>query len=820
MAHLRGRVSSVRLHDEDTGYTFARLMPVMRAEAAQSQAIRGTMAYGLVPGEVVEVEGEWVQDNRAGEVLQVSKVERVPPASRDQEATYVASMVRGLSQKVAGEVLDHFGGLRALMDVCRDEPARLDEPLGGKRKLVRSLRNVQWDRSEVDPFVFTSLRSAGLRVTQINSLVRFFGAKALRQIAQTKPYNFCRVPQVGFTSAEKVAEFYAREQGRRMDLFDEDRLMYGMCEVVGLARRDGHVCAPDTSLIDAGVRHLRLPGTDRTRTILAGALDRAVAQALLVRDHGMLYTRGLRKAETDLARRILKIKNSGARPFYLSEHQIVRKLSDTPLSEEQKQAVATMGTSPISLLVGGPGRGKTRVLESLLDLLDEQNRTSLVLAPTGKAAKRASEVTGRECFTVHKAIGLDGSDNVHDKAFGSYVDAKARLRVDVVIVDEASMLDLVLAFELFRRVRAGKTSVVLVGDPDQLPPVSAGQVLFDLIRSDAIPVARLTRVFRQAGGSAIVDAADAINAGRTPEFARDGYEMRLFDPSTATGYPGAADAAAQRFEVERTGSWLNQALLKYKQDLRIDPLSDIQIYAPQRTGPLGLHALNERLQALLNPPKGAVSHGQVKIDGGFPLREGDKVMQIQNNYRLRLVNAPDDVKRHGKRGGKKPSSSVQQHLVSVMNGQVGYVQKINAAQSSVTVRFEGVEHDVLYLRSDEWRQLAPAYAMSIHRSQGSETPYAFIVLHRSMNPRLMDRCLLYTATTRAKYGVAFFAMEDDIARASQNTEARNRHSNLHRRLAEPRGKTPGEGRRRRMVAPVPPVARTAPRSRTLQAIAS
>lgn len=787
MAYLRGRVTSITWRDDFTGETVARIAPEGPNPKRTSFAFWGDFVTGFTTGECLTVYGDWHLHPRLGKVFRVNKVERHPPTTREGEIQFLAGAIVGLSKKKAGELLDWAGGLDALLHICKREPGRLEEALPRARKLRARLRNAQWDRQDVDVDAFVALQSAGLRITQIQQLAKFFGPSALRRIAQTSPYDFCQVPKVGFASAERVARFYAKEQGRPLDLYNEERLVYGLCDVAARERNYGHVCTTEDRLIRGGLSFLELPRNRASVTALQEKLGVALKRRLLVKDFGQIYTRGLYKAETDLAKRIGKLLVSGARPLPGTPATIRRALQGSGLSAEQTEAVVLLGSSAVSLLVGGPGRGKTRTLKSFVDLLDQMRRSYLLLAPTGKAAKRLSEMTGKPAYTIHKACGLDREEDVHSKRYGRKLGRREKLVADVVIVDEASMIDLALMFELARRIRVGRTALVLVGDPDQLPPVSAGQVLVDLLEAGTVPTARLTQVFRQAGGSPIVDGADAINHGEVPDFVDGGYETRLFDPVAARGHPGRKSLElAYQHETRTILNWLRQAVTRYTQDLELDPLRDIQVYAPQRSGPLGLIALNEMLQDLLNPPTARTNVAGLKIADGFAVRVGDKVMQTRNNYRLRYANASASTIQAG-RTRKPPaelSDSVTQELVPVMNGQVGVVRRVDAARSEIEVAFDDMPEPVLYLRSDEWRELAPAYAMSIHRSQGSETPYAFIVLHDSMNPGLVNRPLLYTAWTRAKKGVAVFAPHSALARAVANTQGARRASNLAKRLRQ------------------------------------
>jgi exodeoxyribonuclease V alpha subunit len=786
MPFLRGRITDIKHRDPTTGETVARIGPEDRSAKGASFPFYGSFAYELSRGECVEIHGEWEMHPRHGKALRVTKLERRPPVTREGEVSFLTGYIKGMTGKVAQELLDKFGGLEGLKEASQKRPKDIEAALPRSRKVCARLLKAQWDRKEMDVDGVVALRSAGLKSNQIQQLVRFFGAGSLRIMAQNEPYSFCRVPGVGFKTVEKLAQFYADAQGRSVNLYDADRLVFGIRDVLSRVAQDGDVCIAEEELVRRAVRHLGLPDSDKTMTALRAALSKALKLRLLIKEYEMIYPRGLHRAEKEVALHIRKHLASGGAALSLPKRKILADLEASGLSREQMEAVTVLCSSPMSILVGGPGRGKTRTLATFVELLEKHRRSYLLLAPTGKAAKRAAEVTGRMCSTIHKACGLDREEDIHNRKPGRTIGAKEKLKADVVIVDESSMIGLQLALDLVRRCKSGKTTIVWVGDPDQLPPVSPGHVLKDMLRSTAVPVARLTQVFRQKNGSPIVDAADAMNNGLMPSFPDSGYQIRLFDPTTSPAHPGpGAGAGAADFEVSRLQGWLLQGIERYSKDLGLDPLRDIQVYAPQRTGPLGLAALNMSLQALLNPATKHTNTVAVKVAEGFPVRAGDKVIQTANNYRLRLASAPSAV-RAGKGGDKRttgPVADEAEDRVAVMNGQVGYVVSADPVRG-VHVQYEEFSEPVAYLRADEWRALSPCFAMSIHRSQGSETRFAFVVLHESMNLKLMNRPLVYTALTRAKEGAAFFGTRSALQKAVENMGGVVRLGNLHRRLSD------------------------------------
>lgn len=757
---LRGRISSI-MHTEPDGVLVARLVPEGGTRTRESLVIMGRVAGGLTPGEIVRLQGKWGQHPTWGRLFRFTEFERTPPVTREGEVAFLSGFIPGMTKPVATKLLEEVNGLDALIAICKKTPQRLDTLLPRSPKIRSRLRTAIWESQALDVETSVALQSAGLRPPQVQALTKFFRSHGLRQQLQQDPYQFCQVPNVGFASAERVARFYAERQGRPFDPLHPSRLLYGAKDACGKERMNGHVGVPEDRLVRATLRALTL---DRAHEgLVRQAIANAIAGRLLVKEHDLIYPRGLHRAESDLALRLAALVRGGARPVSYSEAEIRKFLHGSGLSHEQEDGVVRMAHAAVSILVGGPGRGKTHTLRMLLQLLQKQKKSVLVLAPTGKAAKRAEEMTGCPASTIHKACGLEQEEDIHSSTYGKFLDRRSRIQADVVVVDEVSMVDIQLAYELVRRLKPGRTSLILVGDPDQLPPVGPGQFLKDLLDSGVIPLARLTIVFRQKGGSPIVDGADALNRGDVPQFESGGATgVRLFDPTTAPKYPATADDETKlAFEVGMIKRWLVQAVKQYAAREQIDAIRETQVYAPQRAGPLGLDEINRLLQQELNP------HGQAgpakgpRLMGSVVPRLGDKVMQLRNNYKMRLVSTPGDVK--------------------VMNGQVGYVAAIR--EDAVEVKYDEFAEHVLYQR-EEVRDLILSYAMSIHRSQGSETPFAFIVLHRSMNPKLVNRPLIYTGWTRAKRGVIILGSLDDVARAAKNLEGTDRHGALSMRLRQ------------------------------------
>lgn len=832
MLTVSGRVTSIAWRDEYTGETRACIVPEdFNERKRRDQAvyhISGHCAFPIVPGEVVRVTGNWQTDRLGQRFFAWTGVSRVPPATREGEVIALASYIQGLSKAGATELLERSGGLDALRDVCTNRPETLDGLLPGTGKRVRALRqrlrNFQWDRTELDPDLTAALHSVGkgemerggIRTDQIHRMIRHFGAGPLKTILQNRPYEIADVDKVGFSTADKVAFYYAGRQGRPFDPLDHERLRLGVLDVLGRERGSGHVCMPEDHLVQRAMATLRAPDGSRlprgpvTETRLREAISANIEDRRMALDYEHLYTLGLNSAEKEFSLQIAKLLRSGAESSR-SDLRRIRKYLEAAeeetglrLNEEQTAAVEMALTHPVSIVTGGPGVGKTLTSARIVGAIKALHRTFRILAPTGKAAKRAADVTGEEASTIHRACQLDMSEDVHSRRFGRTLTRFDYFREDYILVDEASMIDLGLGFELARRIKPGRTKVIFIGDIDQLPPVGPGQVFRDLLESGVVPLQRLTEVFRQKGGagvSPIVTAAYAINSGQVPEVPEESHEVRVLDPRSSRDFVAGPDEDAnQELEGQITTKWLLYSLKKYTDDLDLDPVRDIQVYAPERKGPVGIDRLNLVLRDYFNPLPPGFDRGRgrcIKIRGGYVVQRGCKVMQAQNDYRLRYAEGVPDAayeefreraaqqrkeKARRSRGAGARQAQADNDVIPVMNGQIGYVTRVDPDRGELEVQFEDLEYPVLYKHSAEWHKLVPAWAMSIHKSQGSETPYAFIVLHSGMY--MLNRPLLYTGWTRAKKGVLLIATPDVLAKTVSSVRGTERYTNLPQRLRE------------------------------------
>ncbi|GAB4198649.1 MAG: ATP-dependent RecD-like DNA helicase [Sandaracinaceae bacterium] len=655
-------------------------------------------------GEKARFRGRMERHAVHGERFRVQSFVPLLPSTRDGLARFLGGgLVRGVGPRLAERLVARFGD--RTLDVISRESARLKEVpgLGGKRgaALVAAVRE---RRGEAESLSF--LQGLGLGPALSRKLYARFGPRTAAQLREDPYLAAEEVPGIGFLTADRIG----REIGIPAD--DPRRARGALLHVLARASDDGHTCLPLDELVRA-VEALRVP-VELVSPTLASLRD----DGQVVVEGSDVFTPTLHDAEQSLAEGLRARIGRRRAPEGLAA--ALAQL-DASLADRQREAVLRSLEVGVLVLTGGPGTGKTTTLRAIASVHEALGRRVVLAAPTGRAAKRMTEATGREARTLHRL--LEWSPGTGDFARGE----DHPLDADVVIVDEASMLDVRLGAALDRAVPRDAT-LVLVGDVDQLPPVGAGHVLREVLAAEVVPVVRLDRVFRQAEQSAIVRGAHAIAHGRPPE------------PSPR-GSKGSGDLfVVEAHEPERVVEKLVELLRRIPAAYGLDPLRDVQVLTPMRRGGLGTEALNPVLQSVL-VPEGTTARGSRRF------RVGDKVMQTSNDYER-----------------------------EIWNGDVGWVRRI---QDGVTyVDFDGRETS---FRDDELEGLVLAYAATVHKSQGSEFPAVVLVLHGS-HFVMLSRALLYTAVTRARRLAVIVGEPSAIARAARNAESVRVHGRLALRL--------------------------------------
>ena len=580
------------------------------------------------------------------------------------------------------------------------------------------------------------LQKYGVTIGQAMKLYKIYGELCLAKIEEN-PYRLIDdVEGIGFKTADAIA----RNGGVEPDA--PYRLRAGLKYTLQWARQEGHTYLPREKLVEvaAGLLQAEIAPVERTLTELL--LEGQLIQEQLPGEDG-IFLPGMFRTEQDCALRLLRLQGQSAldNPFFRPKAQIARleQQLDITLAPAQRQAVELALKAGALVITGGPGTGKTTILRFVITLLEEMGTEYALCAPTGRAAKRMGEATGRDASTIHRLLEYSYGEG----GFGR--NAENTLLADVVIVDEMSMVDVPLMAALLRALAPG-TRLIMVGDSDQLPSVGPGNVLRDMVDSGQIPVVRLAEIFRQSGRSAIVTNAHRINEGQMPIL--EGLEDFGFEPMEEQ------EAVIRRLIALNSGK---AAKLGAQ-----EPLQDIQVLAPMKKGPLGVYNLNKRLQEALNPP---AHKKKERKYGDVVFREGDKVMQIKNDYRLAWTRSlPHQPPEMGE---------------GVYNGDLGTIMSIDLYDQTLEVLFDDGRSAVYSFSMLE--ELELAYCISIHKSQGSEFPIVLLPLLGGP-PMLLNRNLLYTAVTRARHMVCILGRQSCIQQMVRNNQVKRRYSGLARFL--------------------------------------
>ncbi|SMC39741.1 SF1B family DNA helicase RecD2 [Sporomusa malonica] len=709
---LEGIVENITFQSNDGSFTVFRLKPDGENKAV---AVTGSFPAPLV-GEQVALAGDWVEHARYGRQYRATSCRRIAPTSEQGIERFLASgAIKGIGRAMATRLVKHFGA--RTLEIIELYPHRLAEVEGIGSKKVEQIRQAYAEQAELKE-VMLFLEMHGVTGAYAARIFACYGSESVA-VLETDPYRLAEeVKGIGFRTADQIAMAVG---------FDKDhqsRLAAAVQFALLQTGQAGHCCVPEEALTEETAKLLNIDKGEIARVVS----EQIKLGKLYTEDfHGMtlVYPRYLFRAEKAVAERLLRLKEN-AKPIEGVDSAALidewEAAGGVTLAEAQRQALAAALAHGVLVLTGGPGTGKTTTVRGILSLLEQQGGKIVLGAPTGRAAKRLSETTGREAMTIHRLLEAGGGVD-EEPMFAR--DEYNPLDADVVIVDETSMMDMLLMSCFLQAVPDG-CRVVLVGDVDQLPAVGPGSVLKDIIRSESIPVVRLTEVFRQAGESMIVLNAHRINRGRAPECGSADFQFREM----------ADSEAAARAVVELCQTELAQE--------GFDIWREVQVLSPMHRQPCGVENLNRLLQAALNPPDESKDfiQGVTQV-----LREGDKVMQIRNNY-----------------------------VKKVFNGDIGYIVAI--ADGKVLVRYP--EDDVVYDKG-EHDELTLAYAMSVHKSQGSEYPVVVMPLtpgHHIM----LQRNLLYTAVTRAKERVILLGTRASLSTAVMSDRTRRRYSLLAERL--------------------------------------
>ncbi len=732
--YLEGTVQSLVFRNEDNGYTVLRLSSGEEGECT----VVGCMP-GLSPGERLSVQGTWETHGTYGKQLKAVEIDHCLPDNSEEIYLYLASgAIRGIGAATARRLVDTFGP--DTLDVIETSPERLTQINGITQKRALAIgsafRQLLSLRRLMD---FLSQHDLPLQAAL--PLYRYFGDDALEAIHHN-PY-LLTAEEVGapFSAADGLALSLGLSQENPL------RLEAGLIFELTHNLDNGHVFLPREKLLLATAQLLKVEPS-----ALSDPLDTLIEQEQVVfseiAGQEACYLARIYDCECAIARDLKRMAQAELLPPEGLDRLLGRIQEDQGITYAplQQEAVRTAASRQVMLLTGGPGTGKTTSLQGILSLFEYLDLRTALCAPTGRAAKRLSETCGgAEASTIHRLLELRFDPGARNLVFAH--DESNPLEVDAVIVDEASMVDLPLMDALLRAL-PGDCRLVLVGDPQQLPSVGPGNLLSDLLRAEVLPALRLTEIFRQAATSAIIRNAHGVNRGEPPELQNqtdsDVFFLRRKNP----------EAALETIvELCRTRLPKNMGI----------PVEQIQVLTPTRKGTAGTFSLNRALQEAVNPPQ----EGKHERSFGEQLfRVGDRVMQVKNNYDLMWRTAD------GREVG-----------LGIFNGDIGTIQSMDARGTSMVVDFDG--HLAQY-SPELFHQLEPAYAITVHKSQGSEYR-AVILCAVEAAPMLLTRSVLYTAMTRARELLILVGDEEVLAHMAQNDRPTRRYSGLRARLRKEAG---------------------------------
>ena len=723
---INGIISSVIYLNDENGYAVVR----METDSGEMVTAVGCLPY-IAPGEMISAEGSWVTHAQHGRQFKIEQSNRLLPTSADGIYEYLAgSTVKGIGPATAALIVDRFK--EKSLDILEMHPEKLAEIKGISLTKAKDL-SASFKKQAGVRRLTEFLCAYGIKPLVALKLYRAYGSAALETVHEN-PY-IISASHIGASFAE--ADNLALELGIEGDSIN--RISAAVLFELQHNSGNGHCFIPRDKLIAATSQLISVPAD-----LVSDAIDSLSENGGLVCDKvanlNVCYLTELYEAETYTAERLksmvgLKTKSSANIERLITKLESLYDISYAPL---QKQSIELALNNRILVITGGPGTGKTTILKGILSLYDELELETLLAAPTGRAAKRMSELTGREASTIHRLLGAkmaeDGETVVFSKHEGD------PLNCDALVLDECSMVDITLMSSLLKALKPG-CRLVLVGDADQLPSVGPGNVFSDIIRSQTVPTVRLTEIFRQKGDSRIVRNAHMINRGEHPDFeANTGDFFRLRRLNGGTAVETIVELCARRLP----------------ENMKI-PSASIQVLSPTRKGETGTVNLNKRLQAALNPPSESKKE---KLFGEAVFRVGDRVIQTKNNY--------DTIWKT--KGGVSGAG--------VYNGDIGTIAQIDSITETLTVDFE----DKLATYSFEMlNELEHAWALTVHKSQGSE--YRAVVLALSGDVQmLLTRGVLYTAVTRAKE-LLIMVGDDNIAhRMIDNNNQSRRYSALRLRL--------------------------------------
>ncbi|MFR5265817.1 ATP-dependent RecD-like DNA helicase [Clostridium sp.] len=734
MEELSGIVESIVFKSDDTGYTVIKFRENNNVHTA----------VGAVPqvkeGQNLKLSGEWIVHKQFGRQFKIESLEEILPTSIEGIKKYLSSgIIHGIGPVTAKKIVEKFE--EKTLEILDNEIDRLKEVEGiGKKKLEIIIESYR-EQSELKN-ISIYFQEHGITMNQCLKIYKKYGAASV-DIVKENPYILSEeIIGIGFKTADRIAKSMGVEKE------SDFRIQSGIKYIINDYCTNGNTYMLKKDLIKAASENLEVKSEIIEKNINDAVLDNKI-KLEVVEGEDAVFTIPYYYNELGITNRILTLaisnfQNINADVENLIEH--FERDNKIKFAPSQKEAILGAFQNGIEIITGGPGTGKTTIIKAIIEIFESCHMKVVLAAPTGRAAKRMGESTGREAKTIHRLLDMGVSEEGEELLFETK--EQKTIDGDVVIIDEASMIDVALMNNLLKAIKVG-TRLIIVGDIDQLPSVGAGNVLKDLIESEFTKVVRLDEIFRQGKESLIVVNAHRINRGKMPKLNEKGKDFYFLREENQDKILELIVDLINRRLPNFNGKW--------------DKYKDIQILAPMKKGTLGVINLNQKLQEVLNPKKPYKDEKEFR-DSVF--RVGDKVMQIKNNYTLKWnrVQGIGDLEGEG-----------------VFNGDMGFIESINNEDRTLNVIFDDerrVKYDFSLL--DE---LELAYAITIHKSQGSEFPVIIMPVYMG-SPFLMNRNLLYTGITRAKSMVVVAGMERALKYMVENTKSMNRYSSLKWRIKE------------------------------------
>lgn len=717
MEKICGTVDTIIFASQDNRFTVLKLSP----EKLSTQITVTLNGMAPLIGQLLEIEGEWVKHPKFGQQFKAMTYKTVAPTEISGIEKFLASgAINGIGPAMAKKIVAEFG--EKTLEIIAKSPNELLKVPGIGKKTAEKISTSYLEQSELTE-IMVWLENHGISNTYAGKIFAKYGSFAIDIMEKDIYRLFQDIEGIGFLTADKLAfNLGIQREDKRRIISGIDYALMQLCN-------NGHCCIPEMALVDKTAKILQV-NNQIIFTILKERIDIGSLNTEIVGGETLIYPPYLYYAEKKVAMRLLQLQQA-TEP--LSEDnlslfiKVWEKDNQIQLAQKQKEAIKACLHHGVLVLTGGPGTGKTTVIKGILSILKAQGLKIRLAAPTGRAAKRLSETTGQKALTIHRLLEANNLAQDDNLQLGFSKDIDDQLDADVIILDEVSMVDIVLMHHFLNAVPDG-CRIILVGDTDQLPAVGPGSVLKDIIRSQKIPAIRLDEIFRQAQTSMIIQNAHIINAGRLPDI-RKQYSDFVF------------------YELNDDTSITQKILDLCTKDLPhegFDVLKDVQILSPMHRFLCGVENLNLMLQEQLNPKK---NQDELKYSSQT-FRVGDKVMHIRNNYQK-----------------------------NVFNGDIGFIQDVN--NEKLTVDY--FDHIVTY-EKNELNELTLAYASSVHKSQGSE--YKVVIIPLSTSHYIMlQRNLLYTAITRAKQKVIIIGSKKALMTAIQSNRTQKRYTLLAERLA-------------------------------------